>query len=460
MKNELLDVTATRRELVVEIPTTEVDRALERVTGSYRRTARIPGFRPGKVPSQVVRQRFRDQILHDVAHELVPRAIDEALRERGLEPVDRPAVRDLEIAEGQPLKFTASFETIPPIDPGDYATISLRRKVATVDPPAVDEAIERLRRRLARVEAVENRGVAEGDTVVVDLERTAAPVPVSDVSNVGTVDEASDASSDTGAPDAVQPVEGGSEPKTESQQNISIEIGNAANPPEFDEHLMGLLPDATTRFSITYPEDHGITELAGATVDYAVEVKAIKRRVLPDLDDEFAKDVGEFDSLEALRERVLDDLRTQAGQEADRHLRADLLRQLAQRVTFELPDTLVERELDGRLEEFVRHLIDQKIDPMKANIDWKAFREEQRPAATDAVRGVLVVDEIARREHLDPTGEEVDQVIERQAAQMGRTVSAVKAQLEKDDALGRVSTGLRREKAIDFVLSHATILAE
>src|SRR6185295_11404308 len=171
MKTEFVDVSDTRKQLVVEIPSTVVDAEIDRVAKDYGKAARIPGFRPGKVPAKVVRQRFRDQILHDVAHGLIPRAVDEALRERGVEPVDTPDIRDVLVEEGQPLKFTASFDTVPPIDPGDYAAISLRRVTAAVEDTAVTQALERLRDRAARFEPVEGRAVEVGDTVVLDLDR-------------------------------------------------------------------------------------------------------------------------------------------------------------------------------------------------------------------------------------------------------------------------------------------------
>src|ERR687893_936605 len=145
MKTEFIDLSDTRKNLVVEIPSTVVDAEIEKIARDYSKAARIPGFRPGKVPPKVVRQRFRDQILHDVAHGLIPRAVDEALRERGVEPVDTPDIRDVVVEEGQPLKFTATFETVPPIDPGDYSTLTLRKQDAGVDDTAVDEAIEGLR---------------------------------------------------------------------------------------------------------------------------------------------------------------------------------------------------------------------------------------------------------------------------------------------------------------------------
>src|SRR5512134_1254747 len=140
MKTEFVDVNETRKNLVVEIPSAVVDAEIDKISRDYSKAARIPGFRPGKVPAKVVRQRFRDQILHEVAHELIPRAVDEALRERGVEPIDSPDIRDVVVEEGHPLKFTATFETVPPIDPGDFASISLRRPPAAVADDEIDQA--------------------------------------------------------------------------------------------------------------------------------------------------------------------------------------------------------------------------------------------------------------------------------------------------------------------------------
>src|SRR5919197_245618 len=169
MKTEFIDVSDTRKNLVVEIPSTVVDAEIDKVSRDYSKAARIPGFRPGKVPAQIVRQRFRDQILHAVAHGLIPRAVDEALRERGVEPVNTPDIKDVIVEEGQPLKFTATFETVPPIDPGEYATITLRRRAARVEDAAVEEALSRLRERAARYEPVEDRGIEVGDSVLLDM---------------------------------------------------------------------------------------------------------------------------------------------------------------------------------------------------------------------------------------------------------------------------------------------------
>jgi trigger factor len=425
MKSEFVDVNETRKNLVVEIESDVVDAEIDKVSRDYSKAARIPGFRPGKVPAKVVRQRFRDQILHDVAHGLIPRAVDEALRERGVEPVDTPDIRDVVVEEGQPLKFTATFDTVPPIDPGDYSTIQLRRGDMQVSDTSVDQAIAGLRERSARYEPVEDRGITTGDSVLMDLVRTTA---------------------------------GEDGPTSDNHQNVTVDIGAPANPPGFDEQLAGLSAGETKTFDVQYPEDYAIKELAGTTVQYDVTVKAIRKRIVPELDDEFAKDLGEFDTLDALKARVRHDLEHEAKHEADRELRAELMKQLATRVRFEVPQALLEREIDRRVEEFVRRLIDQQIDPMKTNINWEEFRERQREAAAEAVRGALVLDEVARREAVSVSHEEVEAEIARYAERTGRTPAAVRARLEKEGGIGRLYSGLRRERAIDFLLSRATIV--
>jgi trigger factor len=424
MKTEFVDVNDTRKNVRVEIPSEVVDAEIERVARGYSRTAKVPGFRPGKTPPRVIKQRFKEQILHDVAQDLIPRAVGDVLRERGVEPVDTPDVLDVTIEPGRPLTFTASFDTVPPFEPGDYATLTLRRPSSRVDDSAVDEALERLRQRAARFEPVEGRGLDHGDTALVDLERREA----------------------NGAADA--------------HKGVSVELGSSANPPGFDEQLLGLEPGAVKTFAIRFPSDYPAAELAGTEVTYTVTVHAVKRRVPPALDDEFAKDLGEFESLAALRARVREDLEHEARHEAEREVRAALMKQLAARVPFEVPASLVEREVDRRIEDFARRLMDQRVDPRQAGIDWNAFRESQRDAAREAVAGALVLDEIARREHLDVSDEEAQREVGRFAERTGRTPAAVRAQLEKEGGMSRVYSGLRREKSIDFLMAHATISGE
>jgi trigger factor len=424
MKAELVDVNETRKSLSVEIPSDVVDAEIERIARDYSRKARLPGFRPGKVPSRVVRQRFKDQILHDVAHDLVPRAVDEALREKGVEPVSTPDIREVVVEEGRALTFTASFDTLPGFELGDFSTVSLKRKSSAVSEDALNDALQRLRTRAARYDAVEGRGVVDGDIVTLDILRTDA---------------------------------GGS---SDTHNDVAIELGASANPPGFDQQMLGLEVGATKSFTITFPPDYPNGELANTEVSYTVTVKAIKRRVLPELDDEFAKDMGEFETLDALRTRVRADLEHEARHAAENDLRGALMKQLAARIPFEIPATLVDREIDRRMEEFAQRLMQQNIDPREAGIDWSAFRESQREPAKEAVGGALVLDEVARTESIEVSETEIEQEIGRYAERTGRTVPAVRAALEKEGGISRIYAGLRREKSVDYILARATIAGE
>ena len=432
MKAELTDLSETRKNLAVEIPTAAVDSEIERLSQRYRRSVKMPGFRPGKAPTKLVRQRLRDQILSDVAQDLIPKAVDEAIRQRGLEPVDTPSIRDVNVEEGHPLTFTATFETLPQVDPGEYRQLTLRRPPVAVTGDAVAEAIENLRQRAARLEAVTEREIAHGDTVTVDLIRR--PGLSSGGGDAGTTQE------------------------PETHENVDVEIGGSGNPPGFDDHLTGLEIGITREFTVHFPDDHAVTELAGSDQTYTVTVKAIRERMLPELDDEFARDLGTFDTLDALTAQVREDLQKHAEHDADAQVRNELMTQLAARLEKEVPEALVEREVDRRVEHFVSHLIAQHVDPRRANLDWEAFRKEQRDPATATVRSTLIIDEIAKREDIDVEDAEVEQALERQAEHAGRTVSATRALFEKEGGLSGLSSGLRREKTIDFLLAEATIV--
>jgi trigger factor len=424
MKTEFQDVSDTQKKITIEIPSDIVDAEIDRVARDYSKQARLPGFRPGKVPSNIIKQRFRDQIHHDVMHDLIPRAVEEALQERGIEPVSTPDIKDVSLRAGEPLKFTADIETVPPFDPGDLTTITLRQHPSTITEDGIEKTLERLRERGAKQETVEGRPVSDRDTAVVDLDRT--------------------------DPDG----------KVDHHEGVAIEVGAAGNPPGFDENLLGLNVGDEKTFVIHFPEDYTVKDMANTDVTYKVTVKEIRRKVLPELDDEFAKDIGDFESLTALRDRVRADMQADAEHHAKQHVRNDLLKQLGQRIGFELPPSLVEREIDRRLEEFARRLTDQGVDPRKAGIDWGQFREAQREPARDAVASALVLDEIARRENLTVTAEDVDTEVAQFAERSGRTPAAMRAQLEKEGGLARLTAGLRREKAVDFAMSRAKMTTD
>ena len=438
MKTELTDVSETRKHVTFEIEPDVVDAEIARVASGYSKSARVPGFRPGKVPATVVRQRYKGQILHDVAHELIPRVVGEALRERGLEPVAAPDIKDVVLEEGQPLTFVADFETRPAINPGEYTGITLRKPPAVLEVGAVDQALDHLQERHARWHPVEDRPAGAGDTILADLTRTR---------RAKLVTLAGD------APPSADDKDG----EPEALQNVTIEVGASANPPGFDEGLMGASAGDERKFTIDYPANYETPELAGVRMDYVVNVKGIRKKELLPLDDEFAKEVSDVETLEALRDRIREDLQRGAEQDAEHAMRHELVKELASRMTVP-PDVLVEQEVDRRLEEFVRRLVEQGIDPMKVEVDWREFRVRQRDAAAETVRSTLVIDEIARRESIEATEDDVNAEIARFSERAGRTPAAVRGRLEKEGALDRIEAGIRREKTVAWLIEKANIV--
>lgn len=421
MTHTLVDVSETRKQLSIEIPADVVDASIARVTKTYAKRARVPGFRPGKVPASVARRHFKSEILQDVARELVPRAVDEALQASGVEPVDSPDVADFSIDEGKPLAFTATFETVPDFEVDDLGSIVIQEPSSDLAPDAVDNALQQLRERAARFEPLTGRPAADGDTLVATIQRT-------------------DASGES-----------------DTHDDVTLTIGGNGNPPGFDAHLIGLSAGDQKTFSIHFAEDYPVPQLANTDVTYSVSVKEVRQRVVPELDDEFAKDVGDFASLDALRERVREDLAQEAAANAQRTVRSALLGELAKRIPFELPSSLVEREMDRRVEEFMRRLMEQGIDPRKAGMDWNEFRNAQRQPAQEAVASAIALDQVARRDQIVVDDEAVSAEIGRMAEGMQRTVEAVRAQLEKEGSIPRLVTGMRRERALEHALSQARV---
>ena len=436
MKTEFTDVSETRKHIAFEIPPDVVEDEIARVAQGYSKSAKVPGFRQGKVPAAVVRQRYRDQILHDVAHDLIPRLVGSALRERKLEPVAAPDIRDVVLEEGKPLTFLAEFETLPELDLGDYTGISLRKPPAVLEVGAVDRALEQLRERAARWTPVEDRPAEAGDTVLVDLTRTKRGRLIQLAGEATPADEA--------------------EGKPEALQNVAIEVGNAANPPGFNEQLTGAPLGASRSFPVTYDAAYEVPDLAGATVDYDLTIKGIRRKELLPLDDDFAKEVSDAETLEDLRKQIHADLQRGAEQDSEHKVRHDLLNEISARVKT-VPDVLVEQEIDRRLEEFLRRLMDQGIDPMKAAIDWQEFRQRQRDPAIGTVKSTLALDEISRRESIEATDEDVEAEIAKFADRSGLTPAAVRARLERDQALARIRAGVRREKTVTWLLEQAAV---
>jgi len=412
-----------RREIELEIPAENVQKAVERVARDFARLARVPGFRPGKAPVTLIRRRFAEDIQGEVLQSLVPEFLEQALTERKMVPVTRPQVDQVNFAENGPLKFRAIFEVLPEFELGDYKQLEVEVEEIEVGDAQVDKAIEEMRERAATYVPVEGRNVQDGDFVALKL--------------LGT------------------PV-GGGEPI--QADDVLCHIGAEETLASFTENLRGAAVGETKRFESRYPDDYPDQKLAGKTYHYAVEVRAIKEKRLPEANDEFAKDVaGEngVNTLAELRAKVRESLEGAREQQQTAQAREKILELLVKRHDFPVPEALVEHQMDVRLERVVRSLAAQGVDPRAVNVDWVTLRRRQQERASDDVKAELLLDRIATAENIDVTDEELDREIAKLAERSGESATAVRARLTKQGALDRMKSKLRSDKVLDW-LYHST----
>jgi len=415
-----------KRELELEIPAENVQKAAEKVARDLARVARIPGFRPGKAPVTLIRRRFADDIQGEVVQSLVPEYLEKALGEKKLIPVTRPEVDQVHFKEGEPLRFRAVFEVLPEFDLGDYKNLEVQVEALEIGDAQVDKAIEELRERSATFVPVEGRAAKDGDYALIKL---------------------------TGVP------EGGGEPV--HADNILCHLGAEETLESFTENLRGASAGETKRFTSRYPEDYPDPKLAGKAYDYTVEVQGVKEKKLPDVNDEFAKDAagetGGVTTLAELRTKIRENLEAAKEQQQTAQAREKILELLIKRHDFPVPEALVENQMDVRLERAVRSLAAQGVDPRAVNVDWVALRRRQRERAVDDVKAELLLDRIATEEKIDATEEDVEKEIAQLAERSGESATALRARLTKQGALDRMKSKLRSDKTIEWLYRTARI---
>jgi trigger factor len=405
-----------RRELDLEIPATEVQKAIERVAREFARVARVPGFRPGKAPIPLIRRRFADDIKGEVLQSLLPEQIDKAVKDQKLIPITQPQVDHVDYAEDRPLKFRASFEVLPEFELGAYKGVQVEVEKAQVTDADVDKTIETMRERGATFVPLEDRALESGDHAQLKL--------------VGT------------------PI-GGGEPVV--ADNVLCHIGAEETLEAFTQNLLGAKPGETRRFEVDYPADYPDRKLAGKKYAYSAEVVAVKQKKLPELNDEFAKDVSDVKTLDELRAKVRQELEKEVDQRHSAAVSDAVLAKIVAAHDFPVPEALVENQMDVRLERAVRTLAAQGVDPRAVNVDWVAMRRRQHPRAIEDVKAELLLDRIATAENIEATDEETDREIARIAERSGESVPAVRASLTKQGALDRMKSKLRSEKTLEWL---------
>jgi len=408
----------TRREIEVEVPAAEVARETETLIQKYQKLARLPGFRRGHIPASVIRQRFSEEIKSEVVDVLVPRYFRQESDRLGLMPVSQPRVTDLHIHDGEPLRFKASFEVLPDVKVEGYKELRADKADVSVTDEEVEQSLKGLQERQATFSSIEGRPAADGDYAQVGLDG--------------------------------KPKDGVGKPV--HMDEVLVEIAGKDTMPEFTTNLRGVSAGDEKTFDVVYPEDFADERLRGKTFEYTVKVQALKQKTLPELNDDFAKELGEFASLEEVRKRIREGMEAERKHNAEREAKDKLVTELVRRNDFELPEALVERQIDVRLERGLRALAAQGMKPEDLKkMDLNRLRAGQRDQAVQEVKASLLLEKVAEQEKIEVGDEEIDREVVALAEQSKQTPEAIRARLTKDGALDRIRNRIRTEKTLDFL---------
>lgn len=412
--------TDCTREIAIEIPAETVAQESQAILNKYQKLARIPGFRRGKVPATIIRQRFAEELKSDVIEALVPKFFRQEVEKQGLHPISQPRVKDLELNEGEPLRFKATFEVLPEIEVTGYQGVKVEKADSSVSDEEVEKALHNLREQRATFTDIEGSTLADHDFATVSF--TGTPL-------------------------------GEENAKPVTMDDVMVEIGGDNTIKEFSENLRGAKPGDQKSFDVKYPDDFGDERLAGKSFKYDVSVKGIKQKNLPELNDGLAKAVGtEFQTVDALRKFIRERLEHDKQHQAEHEAKDKILDDLLAKNDFPVPEALVEHQIDVRLERGLRALAAQGMSAEQMRrMDLQRLRAGQHDQAVKEVKASLILDKIADAEKIEVTEGDMDREIAALARQTQQTEEAVRARLTRDGGLDRIRSRLRNEKTLDHL---------
>jgi trigger factor len=411
-------VADCKRSLEVEIPLEDVERARQRVTDSIRLKARLPGFRPGKAPASMIEARYESDIRNEVLEQLLPQAFRERVEKEDLRVVGKPNISDLRYERGQPIRFKADFEVAPEFEIAEYHGLPVRYEEPAVSDDDVAERLETMRERRAEFVNLDPRPIEDKDFVVV----------------------------------ALKSLQGLAEP---IDQDSTIEVGGGDTFPSFSAALLGANPGDVKEAEVVYPENYGEPRLAGKTVRFSLTPKVIQRKELPALDDEFARDLGDYQSLDELRDAVRKAIFHEKQNAAQQVAKEALLDRLVEANDFPIPETYIDRQIENQLAMQLRQVTGRDVDLSKLNLDWNKVKEKQRDPAIRSVKASLLLEKISDREGIRANKDEVDREIQRIAQQEREPIPVARARLEKDGTLARIASHIQTEKTLQFLFEQA-----
>ena len=438
MKTELTEVSPTRKEIKIEIEPAQVRTTYDRISDEFSKNAKVPGFRPGHAPRSVVRTRYKNEIRTEVLRELVPDAVNNAIIEHSLDAISEPDVHfeneeSLDRLGEESITVKVGVEVVPEVALGDYKGLEATRRTRPVTDEDVEQMIENLRESSAVMVPVEDRASELGDTVTINARGNELGPDGEKVADVEEI----------------------------KVDDIEVVLGGPNVQKEFTENLTGVKPDDKKTFQVEYPADFSTPGLAGKKVEYETEVTAVRRRELPELEDEWAKSLNvEFDSIATLKAKVREDLEMQAKAESENRLRAELIRKLVAAHQFEVPQSWLEKQTNQRFESILRDMMSRGIDPRTRQVDWEGAREELKVQALEDVRATMLMERIAEAENLTVSDEEIEAEIELMAQMARQPKEQMRAALTKHGGERSIAQRLRNRKALDLLVDNARITDE
>lgn len=408
------------RELVLDVPAEDVAKAFRTVTRNYQKYAKLPGFRPGKVPESVIKRRFANEIRKEVIDGLLPERFSKAVNDLGIRPVGQPQVTELTLDEGQPLHIKAVFEYLPEFSIEGYDQVVVNKPSTEITEDEFNHELTELRESRATIEPVEDdRPIVDGDWA--------------QISYSGKVVDDSDAA----------PISG---------EDTLVEVGGKDTVEAFTQVLRGARPGQELKAEVIYPAEYPEAKLQGKTVAYDVTVKAIKKRILPELNDEFAKELGNYESLAQLQDAVRDHMANRKRRSVEAETKDRLFAELVNKFQFPVPESLVQDQVDARLERGLRALAAQGMNPEQMRkLDFGRLRGAQRDSAVAEVKANLLLDRIAEKEGVTVTDEDLDKEIHLAALQSREPYETLRQRLTEDGGLARIREQLKREKTASLL---------
>jgi trigger factor len=411
-------------ELEISIPAEAVETETGKVTKTFQGKAKLPGFRPGKAPASIIRRNFAGDIRQQVLEHLVPRFFDAKAKEENLRVVGTPSISDVHFHDGEPVRFKAHFEIFPQFEPAEYKGV----EVPYAQPEVTDEDVEKrlgeLRESKATYVNEDPRPLQDGDYAVISLESIAGP-----------------------ADPPADPIK---------SDEVVVLIGGPETMSGFTENLRGASPGDEKEFDVTYPEDYGQEKLSGKTIRFRSLVKGLRRRELPDINDDFAQDLGDFRTMDELKDSLRKSIFAQREAESQRQAKDKLIDKLVDANDFPVPEAFVERQIETRVEQRLRSLAQQGVDPRSFNLDWDKIKAAQRDAAIREVKASLILSKVAEREAIGVTNEEVDREVTRIAQQNREPLPTVRKKLTEDGTMDRIASHIQTEKTLNFLFDKAT----